>query len=111
MDRIKLPIQPLPINQVNLAGELYAKWGEQVYRMLPPLETLTVDFKSPMVVHIDASLINGLSTSEDIWKPLLDVMKKAYPEFNENIISQMSASRYSTENQDEVGYKVLIGNE
>jgi len=110
LDRIELPIQPLSINQVNLAGELYAKWSGQVYRMLPPLETLTVDFKSPMVIHIDASLSNGLSTSEGIWKPLLDVMKKAYPEFNDNLVLEISASKYLAENQDEVGYIVRMKN-
>lgn len=110
MDCIELPIQPLSINQVNLTGEQYAKWSEQVYRMLPPLETLTVDFTSPMAMHIDASFSNGLSTSENIWKPLLDVMKKAYPEFNDNLVFEMSASGYVTEDQDEVGYIVKMEN-
>jgi len=110
LDRIELPVQPLSFNQVDLTGELYTKWNEQVYRLLPPLGTLKVDFKSPIVLHIDASLSNGLSTSENIWKPILDVMKKAYPEFNDNLVSEVSASRYSTKEKDKVGYIVKMKN-
>ncbi|KAB0285648.1 RusA family crossover junction endodeoxyribonuclease [Vibrio fortis] len=88
----------------------YRKWSAQVCRMLPPPEQLDIDFEKPIAIHVAATFRNRLSDLDNIWKPLLDAMQKAYPKFNDNKVVQMSAAKYVTKDDDDVGYLIRLGN-
>lgn len=114
MGEFQLRIKPLSANEMHLGRKVdsakYRKWSAQVCRMLPDASELDVDFKKPIVIHADVTFRNRLSDLDNVWKPLLDAMQKAYPEFNDNKVVIMSAVKRVTKDEDKVGYVIKIGN-
>lgn len=112
MEVVELRIKPLSTNEMHLGRKVdsakYRKWSAQVGRMLPSLEN--IDFTAPIHIHVDVTFRRRSSDLDNIWKPLLDAMQKRYTDFNDNKVVKMSATKFITTNDDEVGYKILICN-
>ena len=84
----------------------YRKWTAQAGRMLPELSS--IDFTKPINVHIDVIFRRRSSDLDNIWKPLLDMLQRHIPSFNDNKVVRMSANKFITKNDDEVGYFIQI---
>ncbi|EML0342170.1 RusA family crossover junction endodeoxyribonuclease [Vibrio vulnificus] len=114
IDRFSVRIKPLSTNEMHLGRKVdsakYRKWSAQVCRLLPPAESLHVDFTKPIAIHVDATFRNRLSDLDNIWKPLLDAMQKAYPDFNDNKVVVMSATKYISKDEDALGYDIKMFN-
>ncbi|EOX4818378.1 hypothetical protein ACIL2V_002733 [Vibrio alginolyticus] len=114
MERFKLKIKPLSTNEMHLGRKVdstkYRKWSAQVCRMLPPREQLKIDFTKPLMIHVDVWFKSRLSDLDNIWKPLLDAMQRAYPDFNDNKVVIMSGAKRITKDEDELGYLIRLTN-
>ena len=112
MEIFPLKIKPLSANQMHLGQKrdsaLYRKWREQAGRLVPDLSS--IDFTKPIKIHVDALFRRRSSDIDNIWKPLLDMLQQVVPSFNDNKVVEMSASKYVTKNDDEVGYFIQIEN-
>ncbi|EOG7618245.1 TPA: RusA family crossover junction endodeoxyribonuclease [Vibrio parahaemolyticus] len=114
MDKLILRIKPLSTNEMHLGKKVdsakYRKWAAQVCRLLPDASTLSIDFKKPIAIHVDATFRNRLSDLDNIWKPLLDAMQRKYEDFNDNKVVLMSAAKYITKDEEQTGYVIKIKN-
>lgn len=105
-------IKPLSTNEMHLGRKVdsakYRKWSAQAGRQLPDLSS--IDFTKPLKIHVDVIFRRRSSDLDNIWKPLLDMMQKHIPTFNDNKVVRMSANKFVTKNDDETGYFVQIEN-
>jgi len=112
MELFRLPIKPFSTNEMHLGRKIdsvkYRKWTAQAGRMLPELSS--IDFTKPINVHIDVIFRRRSSDLDNIWKPLLDMLQRHIPSFNDNKVVRMSANKFITKNDDEVGYFIQIQN-
>jgi Holliday junction resolvase RusA-like endonuclease len=76
--------------------------------MLPDLSS--IDFTKPINVHVDVFFRRRSSDLDNIWKPLLDMIQRHIPDFNDNKVYKMSANKFITKDDDEVGYYIQIFN-
>lgn len=86
----------------------YRKWTAKAGSLLPDLSS--IDFTKPVNVHADVVFRRRSSDLDNIWKPLLDMMQRHIPSFNDNKVVRMSANKFVTKDDDEVGYYLHISN-
>lgn len=112
MELFRLNIKPFSTNEMHLGRKIdsakYRKWTAQAGRMLPDLSS--IDFSKPINVHADVIFRRRSSDLDNIWKPLLDMLQRHIPSFNDNKVVRMSANKFVTKDDDEVGYFIQIYN-
>jgi Holliday junction resolvase RusA-like endonuclease len=112
MELFRLKIKPLSANEMHLGRKTdsakYRKWSAQAGRQLPDLTS--IDWTKPIKVHVDVLFRRRSSDLDNIWKPLLDMLQRHIPDFNDNKVVRMSANKFITTDDDEVGYFIQVQN-
>ena len=112
MELFRLAIKPLSTNEMHIGAKRdsakYRKWSAQAGRQLPKLDS--IDWTKPLKVHVDVLFRRRSSDLDNIWKPLLDMLQRHIPDFNDNKVVKMSANKFITKDDDEVGYFVQVSN-